>query len=227
MTTIRRKLAAVPFAHLLGFSAEDDDGAKKGKRAKSAEDDDKDKDASRAGDAPDDDKDSDASRAEDGDDEDGDEKDKSKSRKAKSKSKAEDGDGEEEDDEQAEGDDSDEEMRGNSAVASARRRERARCKAIFACAAAGVRPDVAATLAFTTTMTRKEAIEVLTSTAAVATGMTSSTESRPSGSRGALDRRMAALDVPQVGADGGADAPAGMSKVAAAIVAAGEKARGK
>jgi len=113
-------------------------------------------------------------------------------------------------------DDDDEEMRGNSAAAKARRRERARCAAIFGCKAAGARPDVAATLAFSTNMSRHEAIAVLTSSAAGATTP-----------RRGLDERMAAVKVAAAGVDGGAAAPAGMSPVAAAIIAAGEKARGK
>lgn len=59
------------------------------------------------------------------------------------------------------GDDDDEqEMRGQSAAASARRRERARCEAIFRAADDG-NVDLAASLAFETTMTRGEAIRVL------------------------------------------------------------------
>ncbi len=63
-------------------------------------------------------------------------------------------------------DDSDEEMRGKSASAVARRRERARCASIFACAAAGANPALAAHLAFNTTMTRSEAIGTLKATPA-------------------------------------------------------------
>lgn len=73
---------------------------------------------------------------------------------------------EDDDDKSAKGkaeddEDSDEEMRGNSAAAAARRRERARCSAIFASAAAGQNPVLAANLAFKTNMTRTEAIAVL------------------------------------------------------------------
>ena len=44
---------------------------------------------------------------------------------------------------------------------AARRRERARCKAILSCDAARAWPDVAAALAFKTTLPRVEAIDVL------------------------------------------------------------------
>ncbi|MCP1376038.1 hypothetical protein [Dyella lutea] len=192
-----RSKLVAPFAHLLGFRASEDDDD-----TRMAEDD-KQCDGESDEDY--------AKRME--------EKDKAK--KAK---KAEDGqDGDDE------SDDSDEEMRGSSAAAQARQRERARCKAIFSCAGAGVRPDVAATLAFNTSMSRKEAIAVLNSTAAVHTGVlaTTTTEAAGATSRGNLDRRMASLKVPQAGADAGPEAPAGMSEVAQAIVAAGEKARGK
>lgn len=192
----KRTQLLAPFAHLLGLAAsaeDDEDKVKKGRRAE--EDDDKD----------DKDKDGKARRAEEDDEKDKDD-DKS-SRRAK---------GAEDDDDDEDMEDDEDEMRGNSAAAKARRRERARCAAIFGCQAAGVRPDVAATLAFSTNMSRKEAIAVLTSTAAGA-------EPRRRG----LDDRMASLKTPVAGVDGGASAPAGMTQVAAAIVAAGEKARGK
>lgn len=65
------------------------------------------------------------------------------------------------DDEDCEDDDDDEEMRGKSAVAQARRRERARCAAIFAQPGAALNPELAASLAFETSMTRQEAIKIL------------------------------------------------------------------
>ncbi|NID15389.1 hypothetical protein [Luteibacter yeojuensis] len=209
--SMRTKLAA-PFAHLLGLGAsaeEDEDKTKKGRRAEDGgDDDDKDKDgkARRAEDDKEKDGDEKEGRAEGDDDK---EKDDDKSgRRAKSRA--------EDDEDMDDDEDDEEEMRGNSAAAKSRRRERARCAAIFGCKAAGARPDVAATLAFSTTMSRREAIAVLTSTA-------TSTEPRRRG----LDERMASLRTPAAGVDGGASAPAGMTPVAAAIVAAGEKARGK
>ncbi|VVD28467.1 conserved protein of unknown function [Paraburkholderia dioscoreae] len=83
----------------------------------------------------------------------------------KGKAKGEDG----KDDPNAEDDDDDEEeMRGNSAAASARRRERMRCAQIMGSPAAGRNPVLAANLAFNTSMTRKEALAVLTGTPAPA-----------------------------------------------------------
>jgi hypothetical protein len=205
--SMRTKLTA-PFAHLLGLAASAEDDNEKDKNGRRAEEDDdkdeKDKDgkARRA----EDDKDKD-DEAKGGGAEEDDEKDKDDDKSSR-RAKGENDDEDMEDDE--------DEMRGNSAAAKARRRERARCAAIFGCKAAGVRPDVAATLAFSTNMSRTEAIAVLASTAAGA-------EPRRRG----LDDRMASLKTPVAGVDGGASAPAGMSPVAAAIVAAGEKARGK
>ena len=86
------------------------------------------------------------------------------------------------------GDDDDKEMRGNSPAAQARRREQARCAAIFASPAAARNPVLAATLAFTTRMSRTEAVAVLESTPAPAS---------------ALHPQRAARN-PQVGATGGA-----------------------
>lgn len=222
MSKNTRAGATAAFAHLLGLGprAEKDDDEKKGKKARRAEDDDDAKKGARR--AEDDDKDERAEedkdekeeRAEEEREEEDEEEDRDgkKGKKAKKAKRAE----EEEDEEEAEDDDSDEEMRGNSAAANARRRERARCKAIFSCAAAGVRPDVAASLAFSTTMSRSEAIAVLTTTAA---------GSAPRGSR--LNDRMNGVRVASAGADDALTAPSGMSPVAAAIVAAGEKARGE
>lgn len=227
MTTMRTKLAqALPFAHLLGLGAraEDDDGTarrarraeedesddkKKGKRAD--DDDDKKKEGRRAedngGDDGDDDDDSDAKAEEGGEDDD---KDKKEGRRAKAKGGADDEDLDDEDD-------SDEEMRGNSASAKARRRERARCAAIFGSAAAGVRPDIAASLAFTTNMSRREAMSVLQTAAA------GGAPARQAG----LAERMSTANHENVKGDGGSSNPSGRSKVANAIIAAGEKARGK
>jgi hypothetical protein len=223
--TIRKSLAAAPFAHLLGLAgAEDDDGARKGKHGRRAEDDGKkekeDRDATRA----EDDKDRDRDEAAEEDDKEKaeeDDKDDEKSSKAK-KAKGKRAD-DEEGDEDMEDDDDDDEMRGNSASAKARRRERARCAAIFGCSAAGKRPDVAASIAFGTSMGRREAISVLKS---VAAGERNAVLAIAPG-RSSIDSRMASLNVPQAGADAGTAAPAGMSPIAAAIVAAGEKARGK
>lgn len=221
--SIRTKLSAAPFAHLLGLGAraEDDDESRKSKRAEDedkksrrAEDDDGDdegddkgKKAKKAKDAEDEGDDKKSRRAEedDGDDED-------KSKRGKKAKKAEDDDAEDDDDE--------DEMKGSSASAKARRRERARCAAIFASPAAAGIPHVAANLAFNTNMSRKEAITVLQSVAA------SQPQPIMAVTRSSLAERMSTESVPQVGLDGGKANPAGLSPVAAAIVAAGEKARG-
>lgn len=223
--SIRTKLAAAPFAHLLGLAAraeddesrkgrhaEDDDDEKKSRRAEEDGDEDegkKSKKAKRAKDEGDDEGEEDdkKSRRAEEDDGDGDDEDDDKSKRGKKAKKAEDDDAEDDDDE--------DEMKGSSASAKARRRERARCAAIFASPAAAGIPHVAANLAFNTNMSRSAAIAVLQSVATSAPAR-----------RGGLADRMSTQSVPQVGLDGGRATPAGMSPVAAAIVAAGEKARG-
>lgn len=230
--TVRTKLAAaMPFAHLLGIRAEDDEG-RKGKRARRAEDDERDDDEARR--AEEDEREEEeedrdgkkgkrARRAEKEDDEGGDDGDEA-GKKGKRAEKDEDEGEENEDDEdgkkgkrarRAEEDDDEDEMRGSGSRAAARRRERARCKAIFSVAAAGTHPHVAANLAFNTDMPRAQAIAVLESIAAT----------EPTRRGASLADRMAAAPVPRVGADGGSSVPAGMSKTAAAIVAAAEKAQ--
>ncbi|WP_175946625.1 hypothetical protein [Burkholderia pyrrocinia] len=177
------------FAHLgRGSRASDDrqdDDSGNGKKGSRASDDEDDQQQDRengnskrskradGGDSDDDDDSHDDSgkgkkgkRASDAEDDEDEDEDGGRGKKGR---RASDG----EDDERAEEDDDDEEeMRGKSAVSRARRRERARCAAIFACKGAGRNPVLACKLAFTTTMTRSEAIEVLNETPA------------PEGSRG-------------------------------------------
>lgn len=117
----------------------------KGRRSR-AEGDDDDKDA-RAEEEEDD------KEASDGDE---DEDDRPAARRARARAEDED-----DDTEASEDDDEKEEMSGKSAVAAARRRERARCKAIFSHPAAATNLALAASLAFDTTQTRKEALAVL------------------------------------------------------------------
>lgn len=206
---------AAPFAHLMGIKpraedeTEEEKKAKKAKRAEDEKDEDKEKEAKKAEDEKDE------RDAEESDDGDGDEdKDEKKSKKAK-KAKAEEKD-DEDDKEEADEEDGDEEMKGNSASAKARRRERARCAAIFRCDAAGARPDVAAHLAFETTLARADAIALLKSVASGSTG------------KRALTERMAGVKVPNVGAEGSASVdPNDPKAVAARIIAAGKKARGE
>ncbi|OOG61441.1 hypothetical protein B0E46_15810 [Rhodanobacter sp. B04] len=211
--SIRTKLAAAPFAHLLGLAARaeddderkqksdesDDDYAKRMEKldedeAKKAEDDKK--------------KDDEAKKAED---------DKKKDDEAK-KARKEAGEEDDEDDEKDDKEDDEKESRRGRAK-SARRRERSRCAAIFASPSAAGIPHVAANLAFNTNMSRKEAIAVLQSVAV------SQPQPIMAVTRSSLAERMSGQSVPQVGLDGGKAAPSGMSPVAAAIIAAGEKAR--
>lgn len=57
--------------------------------------------------------------------------------------------------------DSEDELLGDGAMAAARQRERARCQAIISCEAAATNRPLAISLAFTTRMTRTEAIAML------------------------------------------------------------------
>jgi hypothetical protein len=152
------------FAHLgRGSRASDenntsDDKGKKGKRASDEDDDGQNRENGDArGSSADGDGDGDGGEG-DGDEED----DSGKGKKGKkAKAADDDGDGDDDGDPAADDDDDEEEMRGKSAAARARRRERARCAAIFASKGAGRNPVLACKLAFTTSMTRSEAIEVL------------------------------------------------------------------
>jgi len=104
------------------------------------------------------------------------ENDKPKDKKGKSK-KADDS-GESEDEEMEDGDD-EEEMRGNSPIAQARRRERQRCAAIFNDRAAARNPQLAAKLAFNTTLSRAEALDVLRGTPASGAGQQQRADRNP------------------------------------------------
>lgn len=213
---------ASSFAHLLGRSAkvakaaDEDEDKKKSKHA--AEDDDK-----RDDEKDDDQKDEKSKKAkaeepdderDDERDEDEDEGDAKKSKKAKAKrAKAEDDEGD--DDEEGDDDSDGSDMRKKGA-SSARLRERARCRAIFADAAAGKNPALAAELSFGTDLPRTQAINVLR-----AGGLAVTTPRRPT-----LDERMAAVKVPTIGPDGGQ--PAGAAPDAATkVIAAGMKRRGE
>ncbi|EGG3071028.1 hypothetical protein MOR33_004822 [Salmonella enterica] len=124
------------FAHLLGRSARasEEDDEKESRKAKSgrAEEDERDESSEEDEGAEDDDKEESAS--EDGDDDSGSDEDAS------------------EDD----GDDQD-----SPAVKKGRRAERDRCAAIFACREASFRPDMAAHLAFNTSMSAREAVSMM------------------------------------------------------------------
>ncbi len=180
MTVATRLMNALSFSHLAGIRP----AAGKTK----AEEEDKDKDKQREGESDadyakrmeeeDEDKDQDRSNGDskkgknaEGDDldEEGDKKDEKDPKSKKGKAKKADDSGESED-EEMEDDDDEAEMHGRSPVASARRRERARCGAIFADRAAARNPELAAQLAFNTSLSRKEALAVLQGTKAAPSG---------------------------------------------------------
>ncbi len=195
--------ALSPFAHLAGLGprraavpkAEDD----KTKEEPEAEEEEKDKASDTSAEGGDQDKEA-----------------------GKGKGEAEKEDTDAEDDGEGEGDpddeDPDEEMRGNSAAAQARRRERARCEAIFASPHAAGRADVAAQLAFRTTMPRSAAIESLASLAK-ADGGAGGRRRRPG-----LDERMEDADNPRLSPGGGEKS--GAAQVASSWDAAFKRAAG-
>lgn len=102
-------------------------------------------------------------------------------------------------------------------VRGGRTAEQARCRAIFAAASAGKRPDVAATLAFDTRMSPAQAIKVLD---AAASGQLA---------KGDLRTAMAVADTPRITGGGGSERPAAddANSLAAKIVHAGKKRRGE
>lgn len=162
---LARAARSLSFAHLGGLSAKKVEDDEEDKKAKAAEDEEKEDDkterdhedgSARKGKAEDD-------EPEAADDED--EEDKKKESKKAKRARAEKDEESEEDEEDK--DDDKEEMSGKSATASARRRERARCAAIFGTTAAARNVQLAATLAFDTTLTRQEAIRVLEKSPAV------------------------------------------------------------
>lgn len=198
--TMKTVLGAPSFAHLIGFG-------------KPHAADDKPKDAPE--------EEAVADESEEGETE-GDDKDK-KGKKAK-KAKAEESDdpdkkGEDEEAEdkkpgaKAEDDDEDEAKKAKRAEARGRKMERERGAAIFACPAAGVRPDLAAQLAFHTSMTAEQAVGVLTTAAS-------------GGGKRGINERMATTAIPNVGSDA-APAANSTASVAAQIIVAGKRRRGE
>jgi hypothetical protein len=178
------------FAHLCGLGAkraqaEDEEDTKKLKRAEDEED----KKESRRAEDDEEEKEAedDTEDAEDEPDED------KKSRKAK----------------RAQADDEEE-----AAEARGRRLERARAQAIFESPAAGIRPDIAAQLAFKTRLPSSEAIALLARMA----------EGAPR-RRADLAERMATVPSPNIGIEGAE--PNASHTLAAQILAAGKKARGE
>jgi hypothetical protein len=209
---LRATTAVSRFAHLLGFPAKAQAVAAQpaAKRGRAEDDEPKKEDddsGAKSTTVDDEDREGDASaEAEDEpeEDDDEDEDNKKKSKKAKKAKAATD------EEECAEEDDSDAKVA--SAARAGRAFERARCRAIFAATAAGVRPDVAAQLAFETHMSAKAAIGVLQAAANVqpATAALART-ARPRVDLGSGDP----------------PAPSGAKGLAAQIIAAGKKARGE
>lgn len=193
MSKIAKMVASLSFAHLLGMPA----GAK-------AEDGDDDDDKKQRSDESDEDY---ARRMEDEEEEEKKKEDARRAEEEKEEKKKED---EAKRAKKAEEDEDDKEK-------AARKSERARCASIFKCAAAGTRPDVAAHLAFNTSMSSADAIAMLETFAAGGAPQPSS-----------LASRMASVKPQNVGA-GAAAAPAAGSDaaIAAQIVAAGRARRGE
>lgn len=175
------------FAHLLGMN-------KAAKASRAAEEEEEDQNAE-----------------EEDENEDDDGKSSKKGKKAK---KAEDDDPDAEDDDpDAENDDDDpdaedddddpdaeEEEDENKDVKKGRKAERQRCAAIFSSKHAASRPDLAATLAFTTRLSAKEAIRVMSANGRVVMGATVEL-TQPK--RQTLQDRMANEQQPKVGVTGG------------------------
>lgn len=218
---MKRVAASLSFASLLGLSkhAEDEED-KKSKRAAAedeearaeeecGEEEDEDKKSKKGKRAEEDDGGSDdgdmaSERAEEEESDDGDEKEKGKGKSRKAKSKGEsaedEGDGDEED-----GDD--------KSARSAIRRDRARSAAIIAHGQVTGRIHQA-------TAAARYGLSVKVAKAILDAGDFDQPEARTH----SLSERMAATNVPNVGAEGGdSKAPPGISKTAAAIIAVGEK----
>lgn len=191
------------FAHLLGMKPkgaegdDEDEKAKKakGKRAEEDERDDPDAEDDDEADAEDDDAD-----AEDNDDDADAEDDEPKGKKAKGK--------------KAQDDDEDE---ADAKVAKGRRMERKRCAAIFGSKAAGIRPDMAASLAFSTSLSASQAVQQLEQAAAF---------SAPQGGRMSLDQRMQGVERHRLNPDAKSTAATGQNAKVTAMVSLYNSAKG-
>ena len=221
MSTLSKMAAALPFAHLLGMApraakADDDSDDDSAQHADESDED----YAKRMEDEDDEDFDKKGAKAADDEDGDGDDDNKESKSKAKSKAAADEGDDDvdKEDDTDKKGKKAKKaEEPEDDKQKAARASERARCAAIFKCDAAGVRPDVAAHLAFETDMSASAAVSMLKTVAAGGTA-------KPAG----LASRMSSVKAYNVGADSAAAPAAGSSGDAAArIIAAGKARRGE
>lgn len=201
-TTARTGIA--PFAHLLALVTGKTGKGSRADEGDLAPDDDEVVDQEEVDDALDD---SDVEDVEDGPEPDK----EAKGKKAKGKgAKPEDDDVGDDDAKAEEPEDEKEAKAFRRGLAAGRKRENARCKAIFSVDAAGVRPDVAAQLAFGTRQSAEEAVGLLNTVAAGgAVG-------------GSLDARMGGRRDPNPGADGGQSGEPGFgAKVEAAKKKAG------
>ncbi len=212
--TRSRMTAAATFAHLLGFAKHADEGDDEKDKARRAEEDDGDDDkedpkgrkAKRAeeDDLEDDEDDKKARKAKGEKDDPDDKSDDPKGRKAK---RAEDDDDESE---VEDNDDQDDPKSSKAAVA----KERARCAQIMAHGLKSGNAEQAGVFAFDTNMPAAAAISALNAAGSV------------SGRGSKLKDRMAAADVPNVGAggDGGVES-SNMSPIAQKIIAAAARAK--
>lgn len=200
--------AVSPFAHLLGLStsaaAEDED--EKARRASAEEDEDEKKDAEADDGDGEEKKESRRAEADDGNEDAEEDEDEKKDAKAKAESDDEDL-AEDEDEKKGKG--------ARKAAASARRAERARCRAIFASPHAVGRVALAASLAFDSDMSAKQAITALASAPAVTEGPGDKRGVTP---RDRLAERMAASPSPKVGPDGGEGPAPGTPQARAARI---------
>lgn len=199
------------FAHLLGIKpkgskAEDDDEKARGRaedddREENAEDDDDDKPQGRKAKGKRAEDDDDDERADDGDDDDADaEEDDEKPQGRKAKGKRADDDEDEAD-----------------AKARGRAIERKRCMRIFTSKAAGIRPDMAASLAFTTDLSATAAIAQLEQAAAFGA---------PPGGRMSLDERMRGEQKHRLGQDAKQPEASGPNALVARMTALYDKSQG-
>ncbi|HBO83310.1 hypothetical protein [Cupriavidus sp. UBA2534] len=201
------KLAsAMPFAHFLGLPAAS---------AASEQEQDDDECEQRADESDEDY----AKRMEELDEKEKAEEERRKEEANRAKGEGDDDDGAdmEDGDEEDKKDDKEEGKRAGRAK-GARQRERIRCARIIAAGIKSGRINQAAAFAFDTSLTAAQAIAALSA----------SELDKPRG-RAGLGERMAGVKVPNVGANGGAQAldPNDPAVKAAAIVAAGKKRRGE
>lgn len=216
--TLKNRMSAMPFAHLLGLAVsakaegEDDDRKKKDDEsdddyAKRMEEKDKEEEAKRA---EEEEKEKEAARK-------AEEEEKEKEAKRAKKAKRADDDGDDDADMEADDEDDEEEGKRAGRASGARQRERIRCARIVAAGIAAGRVNQACAFAFDTKLTSAQAISALNA---------ASLDAPPTRGSG-LRERMSVVQVANPGANTGTTVVnADPSKAAAAsIIAAGERAR--